>query len=90
MACGVLLTAFAEVARLPGCSAKIAELFQQWKSSGHLEEALEAASDSHISVLKVFYEIWGVGDTTAREFYRKGMLFQERRILWISHISNGG
>ncbi|KAH7141171.1 hypothetical protein B0J13DRAFT_52460 [Dactylonectria estremocensis] len=61
-----------EVSRLPGCGAKIAELFKQWKETGQLGEAQNAESDAMISVLKLFYNIWGVGDTAAREFYRKG------------------
>ncbi|CAM1510273.1 Fc.00g006080.m01.CDS01 [Cosmosporella sp. VM-42] len=69
---GSELTWLEEVSRLPGCGAKIAELYQQWKNSGYLKEAVEAEADSRVSTLKLFYEIWGVGDTTAREFYRKG------------------
>ncbi|KAH6890013.1 hypothetical protein B0T10DRAFT_45258 [Thelonectria olida] len=61
-----------EVARLPGCGAKIAELHQQWKETGSLSEIRKADSDAMVSVLQLFYDIWGVGDTTAREFYRKG------------------
>ncbi|KAK7402421.1 hypothetical protein QQX98_011838 [Neonectria punicea] len=67
-----LLKTGQEVSRLPGCGAKIAELYQQWKETGHLAEAREAESDTMVSTLKLFYDIWGVGDTTAREFYRKG------------------
>ncbi|KAF5006561.1 hypothetical protein FDECE_7064 [Fusarium decemcellulare] len=61
-----------EVARLPGCGDKIAELWHQWKEKGELVEVREANVDPMVSVLKLFYNIWGVGDTTAREFYRKG------------------
>ncbi|TQS32600.1 hypothetical protein Golomagni_07080, partial [Golovinomyces magnicellulatus] len=61
-----------EVARLPGCGAKIAELFHEWLQSGTTAELVEASGDDRISVLKVFYQIWGVGDSTAREFYSKG------------------
>ncbi|KAF7558963.1 hypothetical protein G7046_g5197 [Stylonectria norvegica] len=61
-----------EVSRLPGCGAKIAELYQQWSTSGFLKEAHDADTDDVVSVLNLFYDIWGVGDTTAREFYRKG------------------
>lgn len=32
----------------------------------------DAANDEKLSVLQTFYNIWGVGDTTAREFYKKG------------------
>ncbi|KAI5458384.1 hypothetical protein BGZ63DRAFT_416080 [Mariannaea sp. PMI_226] len=63
---------YEEVARLPGCGARIAELFEQWKETGYLSEIQKADSDAMISVLKLFYDIWGVGETTAREFYRKG------------------
>ncbi|KAF4968561.1 hypothetical protein FZEAL_10369 [Fusarium zealandicum] len=61
-----------EVARLPGCSGKIAELWHQWKETGELGEIQDANADPMISSLKQFYNIWGVGDVTAREFYRKG------------------
>ena len=62
----------AEVARLPGCGAKIALLFHEFKQTGELQEAKEDESDPRLAVLKLFYEIWGVADTTAREFYNKG------------------
>ncbi|KJZ75664.1 hypothetical protein HIM_04821 [Hirsutella minnesotensis 3608] len=61
-----------EIARLPGCGTKIAELYEQWRQTGQTGEAAAAASDPKITVLQLFYNIWGVGDTTAREFYRKG------------------
>lgn len=60
------------MARLPGCGAKIAELYGQWREDGELEEKRLAAADERLSVLKLFYDIWGVGDTTARDFYKKG------------------
>ncbi|KAM5356372.1 hypothetical protein ACJ41O_003018 [Fusarium nematophilum] len=72
-------TSIATVAAYPyllngskGCGDKIAELWHQWKETGHLAEVGEADADPMVSVLKLFYNIWGVGDTTAREFYRKG------------------
>lgn len=61
-----------EVARLPGCGAKIAELYHQWGESGKLNEITQASLDERLTVLGLFYNIWGVGDTTAREFYNKG------------------
>lgn len=61
-----------EVERLPGCGAKIAELWREWDKTGELTEVRRADTDQMMSVLKLFYNIWGVGDTTAREFYRKG------------------
>ncbi|KAK6954201.1 hypothetical protein Daesc_004166 [Daldinia eschscholtzii] len=62
----------AEVERLPGCGEKIAMLYQQWKANGYLEEVEDAKKDPKMSVLQLFYNIWGVADTTAREFYKKG------------------
>ncbi|KAK0635530.1 hypothetical protein B0T17DRAFT_612383 [Bombardia bombarda] len=61
-----------EVARLPGCGSKIAVLYQEFKETGELEEAKTDEADPRLSVLKLFYEIWGVAETTAREFYNKG------------------
>ncbi|KAI0598134.1 hypothetical protein F4775DRAFT_583924 [Biscogniauxia sp. FL1348] len=61
-----------EVARLPGCGVKIALLFRQWKSNGYLDDVKKADSDPKLSVLKLFYEIWGVAAATAHEFYNKG------------------
>ncbi|KAK1851755.1 terminal deoxynucleotidyl [Colletotrichum chrysophilum] len=63
-----------EVARLPGCGTKVAELWHEWKDAGRLHEASEAQADPKLSVLRTFYDIWGVGDATARDFYKKGGL----------------
>ncbi|KAM0327738.1 hypothetical protein ACHAQA_006033 [Verticillium albo-atrum] len=61
-----------EVARLPGCGSKIAELYNQWTTTGSLAEIDSSRQDEKLAVVRLFYEIWGVGDTTAREFHRKG------------------
>ncbi|EGU86588.1 DNA polymerase IV [Fusarium oxysporum f. sp. conglutinans race 2 54008] len=61
-----------EVARLPGCGDRIAELWHYWKETGESVEVREANADPKITVLKLFYNIWGVGAVTARDFYRKG------------------
>ncbi|KAK5627283.1 hypothetical protein RRF57_002998 [Xylaria bambusicola] len=39
---------------------------------GTLEDIEEAASNSKMKVLMLFYEIWGVGAKTANEFYSRG------------------
>ena len=67
-----------EVSRLPGCSAKIAQLWQQWEKTGRLTEVIEGEKNQRLLVLKLFYDIWGVGDTTARDFYAKGKLQTQR------------
>jgi len=47
-------------------------LFQEFKLTGKVKEAAEAEADPRLSVIGRFYEIWGVGEHTAREFYNKG------------------
>ena len=61
-----------EVARLPGCGLKIAQLYGEYREHGEIQEAKEDESDARLAVLRLFYEIWGVAETTAREFYNKG------------------
>lgn len=70
-----MLTSHIEVARLPGCGAKIAELWHEWKETGRLPEADEAQSDTKFAVIQTFYDIWGVGDATARDFYSRGLCY---------------
>ena len=57
---------------MPGCGRKIAELYQEWKDTGKTGEAGEVDDDPRLTVLALFYDIWGVGDVTARDFYKKG------------------
>ncbi|RAL15227.1 type-X family DNA polymerase [Aspergillus homomorphus CBS 101889] len=61
----------AEVLRLPGCDAKIAGLFFEFQErvKGKLSEARPLSEDPTLSTLHTFYNIWGVGAKTAREFY---------------------
>jgi DNA polymerase IV len=63
-----LLSNPGEILRLPGCDVKIANLWIEWKNTGKIVAAEEAANDDTIKTLKLFYDIWGVGPTTAREF----------------------
>lgn len=59
-----------EILRLPGCDQKIAQLFQEWQSSdGQIQAVADIDTDPDMQVLQLFYEIWGVGAHTAREFY---------------------
>ncbi|KAI4288940.1 MAG: hypothetical protein L6R35_001793 [Caloplaca aegaea] len=61
----------AEIVSLPGCDHKIAHLFHEWKNSpNHCIQAVkDIQADPALKVLRQMYEIWGVGATTAREFY---------------------
>ncbi|ERS99205.1 hypothetical protein HMPREF1624_04403 [Sporothrix schenckii ATCC 58251] len=62
-----------EVSRLPGCGPKTAELFREFQANGgHVREAETDETDARLAVLRLFYNIWGVADTTARAFYNKG------------------
>lgn len=61
-----------EVQRLPGCSTKIAALWDEWRESGSVQEVEASKEDPRLSVLRLFYNIWGVAETTAREFYNRG------------------
>jgi DNA polymerase IV len=70
--CCLKLTSVSEVSRLPGCGPKIAVLFREWSDTGHVEEVEKSARDPYLMTLSLFYEIWGVAETTAREFYNKG------------------
>lgn len=59
-----------DVFGLPGCDQKISQLFHEWHTSGgHIEAVAEIDADPVLKVLELFYEIWGVGASTAREFY---------------------
>jgi DNA polymerase IV len=66
------LTSAQEILALPKCDQKIATIYQQWKETGHIPEVDEIEADPEIKTMKVFYDIWGVGAVTAREFYNRG------------------
>ena len=59
-----------EILALPSCDQKIAQLFHEWKSKNGLIQAVaDFEADPALSTQREFYEIWGVGAKTAREFY---------------------
>ncbi|KAF2497339.1 Nucleotidyltransferase [Lophium mytilinum] len=58
-----------EILSLPGCDIKIANLWVEYKNTGHITAADDAQSDETMQVLRLFYDIWGVGAPTARTFY---------------------
>lgn len=64
-----------ELARLPGCDEKTAVLFVEWKNTGKIQAVEDYENDEAMKVLRAFYDIWGVGAKTARNFYyNKGWL----------------
>ena len=58
-----------EVAQLPGCDEKTALLFVEWKNTGKIQAVQDFLNDEAMKVLRGFYDIWGVGAKTARNFY---------------------
>ena len=59
-----------EILALPSCDQKIAHLFHEYQASnGKLQAVTDIEADPVLKVLREFYEIWGVGAKTAREFY---------------------
>lgn len=58
-----------ELAQLPGCDDKTAVLFVEWKNTGKLQAVEDYENDEAMKVLRSFYDIWGVGAKTARNFY---------------------
>ncbi|KAF2448209.1 Nucleotidyltransferase [Karstenula rhodostoma CBS 690.94] len=64
-----------ELARLPGCDEKTAVLFVEWKNTGKIQAVEDYEADEAMKVLRAFYDIWGVGAKTTRNFYyNKGWL----------------
>ncbi|KAK4561850.1 hypothetical protein LTR86_004530 [Recurvomyces mirabilis] len=58
-----------EILALPGCDAKIANLFVEFENTCAIAAVADLESDEDLKILRLFYEIWGVGAKTAREFY---------------------
>lgn len=63
------LSSTREVLLLPGCDQKIATLFHEYSTTGRIQAVEDIEADPTLRVLRLFYEIWGVGATTARHFY---------------------
>ncbi|ORY15142.1 hypothetical protein BCR34DRAFT_478398 [Clohesyomyces aquaticus] len=60
-----------EILQLPGCDNKIASLWIEWKNTGKIRAVEDFENDEAMKVLRLFYDIWGVGAKTARQFYYK-------------------
>ncbi|KAJ4424623.1 hypothetical protein N0V82_000755 [Gnomoniopsis sp. IMI 355080] len=61
-----------EIPRLPGCGEKYALLFAEFENTGQLDEIQQAASDTKMSAIRIFYNIHGVSAVTAEDFWRRG------------------
>lgn len=60
-----------EILMLPGCDAKIANLFAEFQQDDRstLQAAETLDTDPDLKIIHQFYNIWGVGAKTARDFY---------------------
>ncbi|KAI7004529.1 DNA polymerase beta-like protein, partial [Hortaea werneckii] len=58
-----------EIIALPGCDAKIANLFVEATNTGTIQAVRDLETDPDLQILSHFYHVWGVGATTARDFY---------------------
>ena len=58
-----------EILALPSCDQKIAHLFHEYQTNGNLQAVADIEADPVLKILREFYEIWGVGAKTAREYY---------------------
>ncbi|KAB8291681.1 hypothetical protein EYC80_006481 [Monilinia laxa] len=65
------LTSPKGITRLPSCDQKLASLFLEYQTTGTISEAHEFQTNPRMHILRLFYNIWGVGETTAREFHDK-------------------
>ncbi|KAL1301561.1 hypothetical protein AAFC00_005798 [Neodothiora populina] len=58
-----------EILLIPGCDIKIANLYIEFVNSGRIKAADDAEHNEELQILRLFYNIWGVGAFTAREFF---------------------
>jgi len=58
-----------EILHLPGCDEKIAHLFYEWATTGHIQAVDDIMADPVLATLEAFYNIYGVGAKIARQFY---------------------
>ncbi|EPY54151.1 DNA polymerase Xfamily [Schizosaccharomyces cryophilus OY26] len=58
--------------KLPGCGPKITHLWREFSTTGKLKEAEEYNNDPAAKVIRLFYNIFGVGAAKALEWYQKG------------------
>ncbi|EPE09472.1 dna polymerase beta [Ophiostoma piceae UAMH 11346] len=61
------------ISQLPGCGPKIEDLYREFQSlDGHVREADDDETSSKLASLRIFFNIMGVAEATARSFYNRG------------------
>ncbi|KAF3937788.1 hypothetical protein ABW19_dt0205378 [Dactylella cylindrospora] len=69
------LTHISQLHSMPGCEKKIAALWYEFTHSdppGRIEILDEIENSSYYKTLELFYNVWGAGAHSARNFYRLG------------------
>jgi DNA polymerase IV len=66
------LTSAYELSCLPNCGKKLAELWGEWSTTGHIKEVDDIESDERMKSLSIFYDIHDVAEKNARKFYNNG------------------
>jgi DNA polymerase IV len=67
-----IVTSPFEIKRLPNCGDKIATVWQQWRDTGHAQEAEIYEADEKFQVMSLFYNIHDVGYKRALKFWDNG------------------
>ncbi|KAF2112591.1 hypothetical protein BDV96DRAFT_579973 [Lophiotrema nucula] len=58
-----------QIVQIPGCEDRAAQLWVEWANTGKIKAVEDFENDEAMKVLNLFYNIWGVGAKTARQFY---------------------
>ncbi|KAF3933204.1 hypothetical protein ABW20_dc0104854 [Dactylellina cionopaga] len=69
------ITHISQIRALPGCENKFAALWHEFTHSeppGKIEALDEIENSGYFKTLELFYNIWGAGAHSARNFYRLG------------------
>jgi DNA polymerase IV len=61
-----------EITRLPGCDVKFANLWVEYAKTGGIKAAEEVDTDETLKILNTFYQVWGIGATTAKAWFDRG------------------
>lgn len=67
-----IITSFQEASNIPGIGDKMARKIMEIIESGKLKKVDEICNDEKTMVLDTFCKIWGVGPSTAENWYRQG------------------
>ncbi|BFZ60454.1 hypothetical protein YB2330_001490 [Saitoella coloradoensis] len=61
-----------ELGKVPGVGQKITMLTREWLQTGRLTEVEALEKDEEFTTCRLFWNIWGVGPSTAKHLYQQG------------------